>query len=88
MTTRTHVVLPASLVESIDALVGKRRRSAFLAEAAEREIRRRRLDEAIDRAAGSWNDADHPELRKGAAEWVRKMRSGDEALRSRRTSAR
>lgn len=86
--TRTHVVLPESLVETIDELVGKRRRSAFLAEAAEREIRRRRLDDAIDRAAGSWKDADHPELRKGAAEWVRKMRSGKEALRSRRTTAR
>ena len=44
---RTHVILPEKLVAEIDALVGQRGRSAFLAEVAEREVKRRRLLELL-----------------------------------------
>ncbi len=86
-TTRTHVVLPQRLVEEIDRLVGKRGRSAFLADAARREVRRLRLLEAVDAAAGSWKDSDHPELRRGAARWVSRLRREDDA-RFRRVTKR
>ena len=59
----------------IDSLVGKRGRSAFLAEVAREEIQRRRQREALQAAAGSWKDKDHPELKGGSAAWVRKMRA-------------
>jgi metal-responsive CopG/Arc/MetJ family transcriptional regulator len=42
-TTRAHVVLPEDLVREIDKILGKRGRSAFLADLAQREIRRRRM---------------------------------------------
>jgi hypothetical protein len=72
------VVLPVDLVADIDKLVGKRGRSAFLAEVARDEIQRRTQREALRAAAGAWKDEDHPELKDGAAAWVRQMRAESE----------
>lgn len=71
---RTHVLLAQDLVEEIDRLVGKRRRSEFLAAAAALELRRRRQVEALRRAAGAWHDRDHPELRQGGRRFVGRLR--------------
>ena len=65
--SRTHIVLPAEIVSSIDAEVGKRQRSRFIREAAERELRRLAQARALAAAAGSWREADHPELKAGGA---------------------
>ena len=75
---RTHVVIPEHIVAEIDTLVGKRRRSAFITEIAERELKRRRQMQALEAAAGSWKDKDHPELKQGAAKWIAKLRRQDE----------
>ena len=80
-TTRTHVVLPDELLKSIDDLVGKRGRSAFLAEIAEQEVRRRRLIKLLSTPGPIWKDEDHPELKHGAAAWVSKMRKADDKHR-------
>jgi Arc/MetJ-type ribon-helix-helix transcriptional regulator len=77
-TKRTHVVLSEQLVKDIDALVGSRRRSSFLTEAAEEKLMRLRQLKALEAAAGSWKDKDHPELKQGAAKWVEKLRAQDE----------
>jgi len=71
---RTHIVLPVDLVAEIDKRVGKRARSRFLAHLAARELRRLRQLEALEKAAGSWKDEDHPELKDGSEAWVRKLR--------------
>lgn len=73
-TKRTHIVIPQQLVAEIDTLVGKRQRSAFLTQAAEKELMRLRQIKALEGAAGAWKDKDHPELQQGAAEWVKKLR--------------
>jgi len=65
-------------VAEIDRLVGKRGRSAFLAEVAREEIQRRRQRDALKAAAGLWKDKDHPELKGGSAAWVRKLRTQSE----------
>ena len=39
---------------------------------------RRRQREALRESAGAWKDQDHPELKDGAAVWVRRMRQEDE----------
>jgi hypothetical protein len=44
-----------------------------------REINRRHLLEVFKSEEPIWKDEDHPELKDGAAEWVRKMRSESEA---------
>lgn len=80
-TERAHVVLPSDLLQKIDALVGKRGRSAFLAEVAEREVRRRKLLAFLNQPDPAWKPEDHPELKRGAAAWVSKMRREEERQR-------
>jgi Arc/MetJ-type ribon-helix-helix transcriptional regulator len=77
-TKRTHVVLSEQLVKDIDRIVGSRRRSSFLTEAAEKELMRRRQAAALKGAAGAWKDSDHPELGQGSDQWVRKQRQEGE----------
>ena len=59
---KKHVILPEELSAQIDALVGERKRSAFLSEVAAREVRRRRLLEILNRDAPPWDPADHPDI--------------------------
>jgi hypothetical protein len=79
LTKRAHVVLPIELVAEIDRLVGKRARSAFITEVAQREIKLRKQLEAVRESAGAWKSEDHPELAQGAAAWIRQIRSFDTA---------
>ena len=75
--THTPVILPDELLEQIDELVGERMRSAFIAEAARRELKRQRRIEAARKAGGSLRDADTPPewaTSESAAEWVRSIR--------------
>jgi len=83
---RVHILLPKELLREIDALVGHRKRSAFLAEVAEREVRRRGLQKVLERPEPLWNPADHPEIDAagGAAAWVRKLRRGTDRGSERR----
>jgi len=76
---RTHVVIPKALVETIDVLVGKRHRSAFLTEAAEKEVRRLKLLKAAEKAGGSLEHVEIPgwETSESAVEWVRALRRSD-----------
>ncbi len=69
-----HFVISERLVAQIDTLVGKRGRSHFLSQAAEKELMRLRQIKTLEAAAGTWKDKDHPELKQGAAKWVKKLR--------------
>ena len=71
---RTHIIIPIELVSEIDAIVGRRGRSRFMAEAARKELKRLRLEQALSRATGVWKDEDHPELKNGSADWVSQLR--------------
>jgi molybdopterin synthase catalytic subunit len=44
-----------------------------------RETKRQELLELFKRKEPIWKDEDHPELKDGAAAWVRKTREADEA---------
>jgi len=77
-TKRTHIVIPEHLAAQIDRIVGKRGRSRFFTQAGEKELMRLRQLKAVEAAAGSWKDKDHPELKHGASEWVDKLRREDE----------
>ena len=78
MNQRTHVVIPQALVAQIDVLVGKRGRSRFLVDAASHELKRLSQLKTLRAAAGSWKSKDHPELKDGAAKWVKRIRREDE----------
>jgi len=47
--------------------------------AKNRDESKRRLLTILKTGEPIWKDEDHPELKDGAAEWVRKMRSESEA---------
>jgi metal-responsive CopG/Arc/MetJ family transcriptional regulator len=74
---RTHVLLPKDVVEEIDRRVGQRKRSEFLARAAQRELEAEDRLRAFDEFAGSLKDVDIPgwETSESAAEWVREQRT-------------
>lgn len=78
---RTHVVIPRELVEVVDRLVGRRRRSQFFAEAVREKVARLKLAEAAAEAVGSLADTPIPgwETSASAAAWVRASRQADEA---------
>jgi hypothetical protein len=75
---RAHVLLPEDLVREIDAIAGRRGRSAFLVKTAEDAVRRTKLLQILDSDKPIWKDEDHPELAKGSANWVRKIRKENE----------
>lgn len=85
MGKRTHVIIPDELVRDIDTLVGKRQRSKFIVQAASRELHRQRQLAALQMAAGCWKNSDHPELKEGAAAWVKDLRKADELRFQRQT---
>ena len=71
---RTHIVMPSELIEEVDRLVGKRKRSQFIADLTSRELVRQRQLAAIEKAAGSWREEDHPELKDDP--WILQCREG------------
>ncbi len=75
---RTHVVVSEELVEEIDRLSGKRKRSWFITQAVIKEIQRLNFLNAVKETAGAWDDKDHPEFKKGVEGWVRNLREEDE----------
>ena len=75
---RAHIILPDELAAEIDSLVGPRGRSRFIVGAASAEVRRQIQLKALEKAAGSWKDEHHPELKAGARSWVARMRRESE----------
>lgn len=75
-TKRMHVVIPEETVRAIDSIVGKRQRSQFIAKALSEKLQQMRIIKAIDKAAGSWKNEDHPELActEGTKKWVKNLR--------------
>jgi metal-responsive CopG/Arc/MetJ family transcriptional regulator len=76
---RTHIILPDRLIEEIDGLVGKRKRSRFVEEAIREKLKRGALLKAIKNTAGMLPAEEYPawETSDKAAEWVRESRQGD-----------
>ena len=78
-TIRTHVVFPKELVESVDRLVGPRKRSRFFVQAIEEKIERERLGRALTATAGFLPEGSHPEWEtpEQVSAWVHELRSLD-----------
>ena len=73
---RMHVDVSSDLIKAMDEVVGKRKRSRFVAEAIEEKLHRQRLLAAATAAAGSLKDVDIPgwETPESTSEWVRALR--------------
>jgi hypothetical protein len=70
------VPYPAEVIAEIDKMVEHGKRTVFLVELAQREIKLARQARALLAAKGTWRSEDHPELAEGAAPWVRSLRQG------------
>lgn len=64
------------MLEAIDSLVGKRRRSRFLEDAAREKLEKAGLASALESSSGILKDWDYPEFTDQTAinEWVRGQR--------------
>jgi hypothetical protein len=71
---RTNLTLPEELIHEVDAVAGPRGRSAYVAEAVRRRLKRDKLRQVLDETYGAatghsqWLDADE------AYRWVRSLR--------------
>jgi len=76
MKTKAHLVIPQDILEEVDRVAGKRRRSLFVAEATKEKLERERFLRVLDETSGAWTDANHPELKtlKEVERYVREKR--------------
>jgi hypothetical protein len=72
-----NVLMPAGGAKDLREYVPPRKRARFVAEAVERELRRLRLEAALEASAGAWQDEDHPDLADGLAidRWIAEGRA-------------
>ncbi len=73
---RVHISLADELVAELDRRVGRRRRSAFIAETIRSALDDRRRWDDIEAALGTLEDEGH-EWDQDPGEWVRAQREGD-----------
>lgn len=73
--TRTHFIAPKNLIDEVDRLVGPRRRSEFLTQAAQEKLKREKLLKAT-RAAMKLPPVNVPEWKtpESASKWVHDLR--------------
>lgn len=73
---RLHISLESDLVEELDRRVGRRRRSAFIAETIRHALDDHRRWDEIESAIGAISDRGH-EWDEDPAAWVRAQRVRD-----------
>jgi Arc/MetJ family transcription regulator len=73
---RLHISLDKEIVADLDARIGRRRRSAFIAEALRQALDERRRWDEIEAALGAIPDSGH-EWDQDPAAWVRSQRRSD-----------
>lgn len=74
---KMQVVFPQDLLREVDRMVSRRKRSEFIVEATRKELRRQRLAQAMEKAAGAWSDEGYPELStlKEVHRWLAQLRA-------------
>jgi metal-responsive CopG/Arc/MetJ family transcriptional regulator len=63
MKTKAHLVIPQDILEEVDQIAGKRKRSLFIAEATREKLQRERFLRILDETQGAWSDKNHPDLK-------------------------
>lgn len=71
---QANFVIPEDILEDLRKHVSRRQQSRFVAEALRKELKRIRLETALEESFGAWNEKDHPELKNGTDNFVRKTR--------------
>ena len=63
MKTKAHLVIPHEILEEVDQIAGKRKRTLFIAEATREKLERERFLKILDETQGAWSDKNHPDLK-------------------------
>jgi hypothetical protein len=80
---RTHFIAPRKLIEEVDKLVGPRRRSEFLTEAAAEKLKREKLLRLTREVSQLPPDGGIPEwdTPESTAKWLREGRADSRPIR-------
>jgi hypothetical protein len=75
---RLNLYLTKPLADELRRVIPARERTRFVEEVLARELRRRKLKEALKKSYGAWRDEDHPELATGEDidRWIEEGRKG------------
>ena len=60
---RMNLYITKSLMDDLRKVVPARERTRFVEEVLARELRRRKLLDALEKAYGAWTDENHPEMK-------------------------
>jgi len=63
MKTKAHLVFPEEILNAVDEVAGKRKRSLFIVEATQEKLERERFLKALEGTKGVWTAKRHPELK-------------------------
>ena len=89
MASRAHVVLPEDLLEQVDKIAGKRKRSTLVEEAIREKLSREGLRLALAKTKGILQDYNYPEWStpEKTSEWVRSLRRADDERLARKSAS-
>ncbi|MFZ5923344.1 MAG: hypothetical protein ACOYY3_20035 [Chloroflexota bacterium] len=59
---RMNLYITKSVMDELRRTIPARERTRFVEEVLARELRRRKLREAIEKSYGAWKDEDHPDM--------------------------
>ncbi len=65
MKVKAHLVLPREILEEVDKITGKRKRSFFIEEATREKLEKERFLRTLEETKGAWSDHSHPDLKTG-----------------------
>jgi metal-responsive CopG/Arc/MetJ family transcriptional regulator len=63
MKTKAHLVFPQEILEEVDQIAGKRKRSVFIVKATQEKLERERFLKTLEETKGAWTDRDHAKLK-------------------------
>jgi hypothetical protein len=82
MNVKAHLVFPSEILEEVDKISGKRKRSLFIAQATREKIERERFVRTLEETKGAWSDKNHPELQT-AVDMERYLKEKRQSYRAR-----
>ena len=63
MKTKAHLVFPEEILNAVDEVAGKRKRSLFIVEATQEKLERERFLKSLEETKGVWTAKRHHELK-------------------------
>ncbi len=84
-TRQANFLLPEYLIEELRKSVPKREQSKVIAEALRKELKRLKLQNALETSFGAWKSEDHPELQQGTEAFIKTLKKSDRLNRIKST---